>query len=206
MSPSHALLRIELRDYWHCGSGLGRGQMLDAVCVRDAHGLPYVPGRTVKGLLRHALTAVSAYRQSDPDLVEKLFGTDGFAQGVSRSDTQAGRLRVSSANLPEEIAGKFRALGTDAERREHAAPLFGTLRMTAIDGTTDAAKDKTLRAIEVAVPLVLHARIGAATGAPRDWFERLQTAAPLIRAVGAHKSRGLGRASCTLHPETRGGA
>lgn len=200
MSPTEALLRIEFRDFWHCGIGLGRSQMLDAVCVRDALGLPYVPGRTVKGLLRHALTVVATHQKVEPGLVDKLFGIAGFVHGVARSDTQAGQLRISNAKLPDEFVAWFKL---QADNANLARPLFRTLRMTAIDGITGAAKDKSLRAIEVTVPLVLHSRIEAAAGAPSNWFEQLQAAAPLIRAVGVHKSRGLGRASCTLHADTK---
>lgn len=36
---------------WHCGSGLPRG-LTDRAVVLDERGLPYIPGSTVKGILR----------------------------------------------------------------------------------------------------------------------------------------------------------
>lgn len=39
---------IEFLGHWHCGSGLAAG----ALVVKDAQGPPFVPGRTVKGLVR----------------------------------------------------------------------------------------------------------------------------------------------------------
>ena len=43
---------IEFFSYWHCGSGLAAGADVDELAIKDGDGLPYVPGRTVKGLLR----------------------------------------------------------------------------------------------------------------------------------------------------------
>ena len=45
---------IEFFSLWHCGSGLAAGADVDERVIRDKDGLPYVPGRTVKGLLRDA--------------------------------------------------------------------------------------------------------------------------------------------------------
>ena len=45
---------IEFYSDWHCGSGLASGAEADAVVIKDKHGLPYVPGKTLKGLVREA--------------------------------------------------------------------------------------------------------------------------------------------------------
>ena len=44
--------QIQFHSYWHCGSGLAAGAGVDALVVKDANGLPFVPGKTIKGLLR----------------------------------------------------------------------------------------------------------------------------------------------------------
>ena len=48
--------KIEFFSNWHCGSGLAAGADVDALVIKDKDGLPYVPGRTIKGLLRDAAT------------------------------------------------------------------------------------------------------------------------------------------------------
>ena len=45
---------IELFSYWHCGSGLSAGADVDSLVIKDAKGMPFVPGKTIKGLIREA--------------------------------------------------------------------------------------------------------------------------------------------------------
>lgn len=41
---------IQFYTNWHCGSGQAAGADVDALVVKDAQGLPFVPGKTIKGL------------------------------------------------------------------------------------------------------------------------------------------------------------
>ena len=43
---------IEFFSYWHCGSGLSAGADVDSLVIKDAIGMPFVPGKTIKGLIR----------------------------------------------------------------------------------------------------------------------------------------------------------
>ena len=54
--------KIEFFSYWHCGSGQTAGADVDELVVRDVSGLPFVPGRTLKGLLREAVTNILLLR------------------------------------------------------------------------------------------------------------------------------------------------
>ena len=49
---------IEFYSDWHCGSGLASGAEADAVVIKDRDGLPYVPGKTIKGLVREAFEII----------------------------------------------------------------------------------------------------------------------------------------------------
>jgi CRISPR/Cas system CSM-associated protein Csm3 (group 7 of RAMP superfamily) len=194
MTPASTtrLLRVELLDTWHVGSGRALGRHLDAVVDRDARGLPYVPGRMLKGLLRSAADALEAWGHWPAGTVERLFG--GRSQ---RDDDLAprGLLRVGSAELPEP---ERTWLGSDHDdaRRQRAA-LFVAQFQTAIDRDSGIAASGSLRGIELVLPLTLHAEVtlgrpgGPATD--EDW-QRLSQLLPLVRAVGAHKTRGHGRA------------
>ncbi|MEJ2682664.1 MAG: RAMP superfamily CRISPR-associated protein [Gammaproteobacteria bacterium] len=50
------LLKITFLDYWHAGGSHGQGFHTQATVARDHDGLPYLPGRTLKGLLRDAVS------------------------------------------------------------------------------------------------------------------------------------------------------
>ena len=44
--------KVTFLDYWHLSSGLSAGSKLDSTVTRDENGLPYIPGKTIKGLIR----------------------------------------------------------------------------------------------------------------------------------------------------------
>ena len=46
---------IDFFSEWHCGSGLSGGATTDALLIKDKHNLPFIPGKTIKGLLREAV-------------------------------------------------------------------------------------------------------------------------------------------------------
>ena len=196
-------LTTDLLSYWRCGTGEGRSAMLDATCLRDANGLPYVPGRHLRGLLRDAVRDLEALGADGfADQTVRLFGEEGFvADGQSgeptpRLKTRPGLIWIDNAVLPEETRHWIAATpGASAE-------LFRTTRSTAIEPQTGAAAEQSLRAEEVAIPLSLAAPIGlvseadAADGAAIR--KLLAEACVLLRCLGAKRSRGLGRCRVTL--------
>ena len=75
------------------------------------------------------------------------------------------------------------------------------MHSTAIDHGTGVATNKSLRGIEVVIPLTLYATLNEVPSAKfkiPNWHKLLEPALPLIQAVGAHRSRGLGRAVVSL--------
>jgi len=44
--------KIEFLDYWHLSSGLSAGAKLDSTVTKDDNEIPYVPAKTIKGLVR----------------------------------------------------------------------------------------------------------------------------------------------------------
>ncbi len=188
-------LTVDLKNYWHAGSGRGAGSVYDAIVHRDSDGLPVLPGRHLKGLLRDACARAEAW------------GWEGFTAGVTATlfgqatESASGRppkpgcLRVSDATLPEDLV---RWLAT--EGREYLPHLFNGLYSTAVEHKTGTAREHSLRGMEVTVPLTLTAMVTPVTGmaAPEAWEQRLRSVLCLIDSVGAHRSRGLGRAVLTL--------
>lgn len=192
-----ATLQIDLKGYWHAGGGRGAGAVLDAVVHRDPNGLPVLPGRHLKGLLRDALARAEAWEWEGfaPGIAERLFGRPADDNRPS----ELGALRISDATLPAELAAWL----AGEPGRRHLPHLFRSLYATAIDHDAGTARNKSLRGIEVVVPLALTARIEPVPGStpPQDWKARIEAALPLVDAVGAHRARGLGRAVLTLRED-----
>ncbi|WP_422362528.1 RAMP superfamily CRISPR-associated protein [Pyruvatibacter mobilis] len=202
MSSERAVVIIEFTGYWRCSTGRGTAAALDSVVARDAAGLPVVPGRTLKGILRDAVN-----RLHGTVLGDLLFGSSGFDRSgnepVPLSDTFAGRLQVSSAYVDEDVrAWMLTQPAGSAESAAMRETLFTSLAQTAINERTGTAEDYSLRVAEVALPLTLTADISLLTTAagdlPDDWVSKLDEACCLIEGIGGNRTRGLGRCSVTV--------
>lgn len=192
------ILHIALKTYWHTGTGRSLGAAVDAAAYRDADGLPGLPGRHIKGLLRDALEQAQTWAwpgHADGEILLALFGQRTELARAGEIPA-SGQLRVSDGRLPASLCAWLR----DKEQQAQRAALFRVLQSTAIDEESANARDHSLRGIEVVVPLELQAEIEPMPGAslPSAWAERLREVLPLIPAVGAHRTRGLGRAVLTL--------
>lgn len=217
---ANAILHVEFTNYWHAGSGRGSGYYLDALCERDDSQLPIVPGRQLKGLLRHALHRAETWGWlSDLPLPpgplasheELLFGSRSHSE--SRSATQPGLLRMDTARLPD-AEHQWLADGEQSELREE---LFGELFSTAIN-ELGSAQRYSLRGLQVCIPVRLQSAVSltitatdmalrtqqqAYIEAGTAW-RAIEAALPLLDALGAHRSRGLGEARVTLGLTGRG--
>ncbi len=208
MASKH-FLSFRVLSYWHVASGRGSAEQADSVVVLDAAGLPVIPGRTVKGLVRDAFELAADVGAVGADRVIELFGSpsggadpgeDGDEREHSleehRFDTVAGQLLFGSASLPEDWQRWAKA-----HRHKSGAPpaevleLFQYVASTAIDAR-GVAQDHTLRTIQVVVPMTLRAPVqGPADG---RWVDELRTVLPLLRHMGSRRNRGYGRVEVTL--------
>ncbi|QTR44835.1 hypothetical protein J9253_12485 [Thiothrix litoralis] len=185
-------LKIDIQSYWHPGTGRGQGSDVDALTHRDAHGLPILPGRTIKGILRDAVTRWEQFTQSSsqPTLAEQLFGA-----GTDAEEKWLGSVRVSDAVLADDI--RYYLL----KDKNLLTGLYRSIHATAIKHETGTAVDQSLRGMEVIVPLTLYATLDEVPNAPHkvaNWHKAIEQTLGLIQAVGAHRTRGLGRAVVTL--------
>ena len=215
----HATLTIDIAGYWHSGTGRGSGSHLDALVDTAHDGLPYLSGRHLKGLLRDAVYKAEEWGQldtfkkahpeaklTDLKLTELLFGKryENPETRVPRDETTQGYLRVGDGLLPADL----RLWLAHKDQKACRPHLHRDLSSTAIDGGTGVANSRSLRGIQVTVPLRLEADIGLMPrlhGNPEQdalladqWPTILDHCLPLVRGVGAHRSRGLGRASLQL--------
>lgn len=209
----HNTLYIDLKSYWHAGSGRSAGALADALVQKTAQGLPVIGGRHIKGLLRHALSKAQAMGWYDsiplPEgpaqtLETLLFGSASQQEG--RFATLPGMLLVSDASLPKAEA-QWLAAPENATTRQY---LYSHISSTAIN-ETGTAVENSLRTIEVSVPMRLETSLQLAVLAVNEehriqqqaWLEQAKPWLPLIEAgsmiesVGASRSRGLGEAQFT---------
>ena len=177
---------VEILSYWHAGSGHGAKGDLDATVLRDARGLPYLPGRSLKGLLREGMRHAALQSGNEADALFGKPAADGNPSG-----SKPGSLRFSDARLPAEAGS---ALGNDPKLE---AQLFDSVASTALDDSGQA-RDHSLRVVEVTVPMTLEATI-TQTG-EGDALETLGEAASFIRSLGSHRHRGLGRCRIQVQP------
>jgi len=192
-------LAIKLLSPMCPSSGMGRPGIVDRDVVFEPEGLPYVPGRRLKGLLR------DAYRElrEAPGFVfpglpspEEVFGRTG--------DYKAGRLRLENAWLSDRpvLASWLRWLAresTPITREDVMAEHTSIRRQTKIDRHYARAEEDTLRATRLLrAGLEFHAAIGDLTEAD---CTALALAAAALQSMGTARNRGLGEVECRLQKD-----
>jgi CRISPR/Cas system CSM-associated protein Csm3 (group 7 of RAMP superfamily) len=188
MTTSMLCLTFNILSDWHIGSGEEAGAYSDSLVIKSHDLLPFLPGRSIRGLLRESMQlAVDNNWCSAQDLL-MLFGNEG------QNLESQGLLRISSANLSSE---EQQYLLTNPGA---IAKLYRILQFTAIDHQTGVAKDSSLRSMEVAIPMTLTADISLNINHPdytkdnaSHLLNLLANVCPLIAHLGAKRSRGLGQ-------------
>nr|WP_294555149.1 RAMP superfamily CRISPR-associated protein [uncultured Rhodopila sp.] len=189
-----AKLHIHFTSFWVSGTGASRGRHVDVVTHRDRFELPAMPMTQVKGQLRETAMRLASGGHAgwSEARVCELFGsrTEPRADQLPRVDTIAGCVAFhGEARLPDAVRSVLR--DDEASR----ARLFRRLAATRIN-ENGVARDKTLRAIEAAVPMTLEAKISwiGAASPPADWVGWLDQACAATLAFGKLKADGYGRA------------
>jgi len=195
---SELFLKFDIRSDWHIGDGKNAGAYADALTLKDAKGLPYLPGKSVKGLLREAFTLASENNWLNATMIELLFGSEG-----DMGATQQGVVEVTSAKLhPSEYA--FITQYPQAKSK-----LYRTIASTSIDHQTGTAKEGSLRSAEVSVPVTLYSNITfrdlsspEACAAAEQFGQLIGDICALIFGIGAKRHRGFGDVVVSLCNES----
>ncbi|GAB6078823.1 RAMP superfamily CRISPR-associated protein [Hydrogenobaculum acidophilum] len=129
-------------------AGEGEG-LIDQDCVFDEFGIPYIPSKRIKGLLRDSAIQVLGYLGLKSDIVDDVFGIKGKT---------IAKFHISNLYIPnyENIKSELSFI---KEHKKDVAPLvspvkiknfFSSIRFhTAIDNITKTAKDSSLRVFRV---------------------------------------------------------
>lgn len=180
--------KIEFHTDWHCGSGLAAGADVDALVVKDENGLPFVPGKTMKGLVREAVEEIRSMqgKESDEEFIEAF----GYFDDKERKEK--GCMFFTNAELNKE---EYEAIvSNDAARF-----MCRNIANTAIDDN-GIAQEHSLRKMEVVVPCALHGEI---LNVPEEMADEIIQSLGFIKRLGQNRNRGLGR--CTITVEDKGG-
>lgn len=174
---------IEFHTDWHCGSGLAAGADVDALVVKDSMGLPYIPGKTIKGLLREAIEEIRGFQKKGCD--DSFIKTFGYFD--SKEDMAKGDTFFSNAELSQEE--KDAILNQQLVRF-----MYRQIANTAI-GKDGIAVGHSLRQIETVVPCTLGGQI---LNIPDSMKDEMTSALRYIKRLGQGRNRGLGRCTITI--------
>lgn len=175
--------KIQFYSQWHCGSGLSAGADVDNLVVKDSQGMPFVPGKTMKGLIREAVEDYLAFTKAAATDLEKTFGVEGSVTGEAH---------FGNAVLP---AREYNAIVANIAQHY----LYNKVTTTAID-ENGVARDHSLRSMETVVPCTLE---GMITDIPEAMQTVIAGSLGLLKRIGQKRNRGLGR--CDVSIVAKGG-
>jgi CRISPR-associated protein Csx10 len=190
MTMKHGLITIHFEHYWHCGSGQAGEGDVDLLPVTEPCGLPYTPGRALRGRLKWTARELGWGREK----LEHLFGTPD-----ARELESVGKLHVTNATMRDAFAARCRRHFLNANREENkilpeVSALFEDIASTALEN--GVAQSQSLRRVRYAVPVTLIAEVSL-NGDDQLWQE-LDEIVRRLRAIGKGKHDGFGWCSASL--------
>ena len=194
-------LKIKLLSDTTFGRGDGVAGIVDQEVEHDSYGLPYLRGRTLKGLLSeecdnliHSLVDNQKHWQ---ELVCKLFGISGSGLDIMAA------VHIGDARLPSDLqqAVAHAIQENNLTSRQILSSLTSIRRQTAISAETGVAEAKSLRSARVVIrelEFISNLFFEAETVA-EDMLTLLAVGTLALRHIGSGRNRGRGHVQCTLH-------
>lgn len=191
---SEIIYKIEFYSNWHTGSGLAAGNDLDMVVIKDENGLPYIPGKTLKGNLREAAESIN---KINPEFVTKEFIQNVFGErvGEDKEDRKEKDYQYkisecffSNAEFDEETYNSLK--GNDDLKKQ----LFEKTASTEIN-KEGVAENHSLRSFETTIPVVLYAKV---EGVEDSYFNEFEHCLNYVKRIGLNKNKGLGRCKLSI--------
>jgi len=199
-------LRLTLLSDATFGRGDGVAGLVDAEVEHDEYGMPYLRGRTLKGLLAeeaaNILFALSQF--ADKDQINRWKQAARFLFGYPGSDLEANaNLHVSDAHLPEDL--RQAAIADISTKRYTPAEVLNSLttvrRQTAMD-ESGVPEGETLRAMRVILRETdFEADLHFLRPQDGDSLAFLAACVKALRRVGTGRNRGRGRVRAALLDE-----
>ena len=191
MTQKKYTMQIRLLSDALIGTSGGYGAIIDKDSVFDEAGLPFIPGKRVKGILREQADLLEKFKYlKNP--VDKLFGKSGFIG--SKTDY----LSVSSFTIPEYEENKALLLYLIQKgkiARSEVINSFTSLRMITSIDEDGIAKDTSLRTFRILNKGLIFK--GDLSFNP-DELEDFENIIALTRRIGSIRNRGLGYIQCSI--------
>ncbi|NEQ48344.1 MAG: hypothetical protein F6K00_34355 [Leptolyngbya sp. SIOISBB] len=192
---------------WHVGSGLGRGE-IDSLVQRDADNLPYLPAKTLTGILRDGCEQVALALDNGNERgrwhgwINFLFGDQPtLTQGAIETEPRPAVLSIRSAYLEPDLHAALKV-------NKHLTSAIAFIKPgVAIDGKTGSAKPDYLRFEEVVrMGAVLTAESNLDFSDYRDLpddnkkvaYALLIAGAKMVERLGGKRRRGNGTCKITI--------
>jgi CRISPR/Cas system CSM-associated protein Csm3 (group 7 of RAMP superfamily) len=196
-TPYELPVHIELLSDMCCGTGENAGTHLGQMTATDSFGLPIIPGKRLKGLMRECAKALTDNGYLGDDGNAALCELFGGLRG------KRGKLVVSTAELTDAEAYKAGLQASSATYLPgQVTEVFTATRShTAIDAESGVALNHSLRTNQV-----VHRCVGGKNLSfdfslkvldPSDDEKKLLGATlKTLRHIGLNKARGYGEARC----------
>ncbi len=204
-----ALIRIELQSNLCIGSGYSYAGIVDSDVCYDKVGLPYIPARRIKGVLRDAARIVynTAEKEEDDECIKLMFGESG-------ADSTKG-IRFSDAYIDnyKTIYRELRDLQDSSDEKYTAQDVleqYTTIVAQTKINKEGVAEDNTLRYIRVVNQynptsaegdnLVFFAKVDG-IDENESYEEILSKTCKAVRHMGLNRNRGLGNVKVSLEQD-----
>ncbi|MFA5466108.1 MAG: RAMP superfamily CRISPR-associated protein [Candidatus Cloacimonadales bacterium] len=185
------IYQVKFLSDWHCGSGLTSGSDVDALVIKDQNNLPIIPGKTIKGLLREAAETIVKLQDNKDEwnsFITEVFGKrseSGKSKKSIASNCYFSNV-VLSGNLQEKLI---------EEKASLIPNLYRKIASTKID-KDGIAEEKSLRKIEVTIPLILYGKI---SNTKEEYIPLILQCAKYVKRLGTARNRGFG--ACIISEE-----
>jgi CRISPR-associated protein Csx10 len=192
MTQQKYTMQILLLSESLIGNSEGYGAIIDKDSVFDEVGLPIIPGKRIKGILKEQAVILEEFKYLK-NSVKTLFGNTGL------TNKHLDYLSVSSFVLHEYIENKayLKYLIQKGEiSRSEVINHFTTLRMmTRIDdGIATDTSLRTFRVLKKGLEFTGELLFDSEHSVPED----LKNIIALTRRIGSMRNRGLGNIQCRL--------
>lgn len=180
--------KVTFLDYWHLSSGLSAGAKFDSMVTKDKDNLPYIPGKTIKGLIREM-----AELTNKKEFVFECFGSSSDSKDEFYSEENISS-KCYFSNVEIEENTKKTIINNSLQNQ-----LFDEIASTKID-ENGIAESGSLREIEVVIPITLY---GSIENIPDDYKQEMIKALKKIKRMGLNRNRGLGRCKIEIIGEEK---
>ena len=193
-------LRLTFDSDWHVGSGAGIPGSVDRQVLRDEEGFPYVPGKTLTGILRDTAEWIADVRDTSEEgnkwknVLIGLFGEQPESHGGTQGGFASGAaVGIGSATLSRDLRNYIQGL-RNASGPDLRAALFTVRPGVKIDRATGRALEDHLFSTERVRGCTLYAPIKYLRGPLSEDEEKLLgDAVRAVRRLGGKRRRGGGR-------------